>query len=61
MGLNVYTDYKYPTDEWHYHEKMISSIRTKEYDKGGKALMDQSDMLLELLDRHPGKQQEFKG
>ncbi len=55
IGLNVFTDYKYLTDVWHYHEKMVSAIRTNEYDKGHKALIEHTDMLSELLEHHPGK------
>lgn len=55
IGLNVFTDYKYLTDVWHYHEKMISAIKSKEYDKGYKALLEHTDMLSELLDLHPDK------
>ena len=55
IGLNVFTDYKYLTDVWHYHEKMISAIQSKEFDKGYKALVEHTDMLSELLEHHPGK------
>jgi DNA-binding FadR family transcriptional regulator len=55
IGLNVFTDYKYLTDVWHYHEKMVSAIESKEYDKGYKVLLEHTDMLSELLDHHPVK------
>ena len=55
IGLNVFTDYKYLTDVWHYHEKMVAAIKSKEYDKGYKALLEHTDMLSELLDLHPDK------
>jgi DNA-binding FadR family transcriptional regulator len=55
IGLNVFTDYKYLTDVWHYHEKMVLAIQSKEFDKGYKALMDHTDMLSELLEHHPAK------
>jgi DNA-binding FadR family transcriptional regulator len=55
IGLNVFTDYNYLTDVWHFHEKMVSSIKSKEYDKGHKALLEHTDMLSELLDHHPDK------
>lgn len=55
IGLNVFTDYKYLTDVWHYHEKMVLAIQSKEFDKGYKALVDHTDMLSELLEHHPAK------
>ena len=55
IGLNVFTDYQYLTDVWRYHEKMIKSIQSEEYDKGYRALLEHTDMLSELLELHPVK------
>ncbi len=55
IGLNVFTDYKYLTDVWHYHEKMVSAIQSREFDKGYRVLVDHTDMLSELLEHQPVK------
>ena len=55
IGLNVFTDYIYLKEVWQYHEKMVDSIRTEEYDEGYRALMEHADMLSERLDLRPIK------
>lgn len=53
IGLNVFTDYAYLNEVWQYHEKMVHSIRRKDYDAGYRALMEHADMLSELLVNRP--------
>lgn len=54
IGLNVFTDYNYLKDVWQYHEKMVDSIRLKDFDAGYRALIEHTDMLSELLNLQPG-------
>ena len=55
IGLNVFTDYNHLTEVWNFHEKMVNSIQSKNYDKGYKALSEHTDMLSEMLDLQPVK------
>ena len=45
VGLDVYTDLSYLEEVWDYHQKMIDSIRKKEFDAGYQNLLDHMNML----------------
>jgi DNA-binding FadR family transcriptional regulator len=49
VGLNVFTDYKYLTEVWTYHQKMVDSICTGNYDAGYTALAEHSDLINHLI------------
>lgn len=49
VGLNVFTDYKYLTGVWTYHQKMVDSICSGNFDAGYKALDEHSDLINQLL------------
>jgi DNA-binding FadR family transcriptional regulator len=53
IGLNVFTDYSYLKDVWSFHEKMVDSIRTKDFDSGYKYLLEHTDLLTDRLDNQP--------
>ena len=45
VGLDVYTDLSYLEEVWDYHQKMVDSIRNKEYDAGYQNLLAHMNML----------------
>jgi DNA-binding FadR family transcriptional regulator len=45
VGLAVYTDLSYLEEVWDYHQKMIDSIRNKEYDAGYQNMLAHMNML----------------
>jgi len=45
VGLAVYTDLSYLEEVWDYHQKMVDSIRKKEYDAGYQNMLDHMNML----------------
>jgi DNA-binding FadR family transcriptional regulator len=45
VGLDVYTDLSYLVQVWDYHQRMVDSIREKEYDAGYQNLLDHMDLL----------------
>jgi DNA-binding FadR family transcriptional regulator len=45
IGLNQYTDLDYLCQVWKYHQMMVDSICSGEYDTGYKALIDHMDLL----------------
>jgi DNA-binding FadR family transcriptional regulator len=45
VGLNVYADYEYLEEVWTYHQKMVDSIHSGEYQEGYKALTEHKDLL----------------
>jgi DNA-binding FadR family transcriptional regulator len=49
VGLNVFTDYKYLTEVWTYHQKMVDSICENDFDAGYKALAEHSDLINQLI------------
>jgi DNA-binding FadR family transcriptional regulator len=53
IGLNVFTDYNYLRSVWGYHEKMVTSICSGNFDPGYQALVEHSDLLADLLDHAP--------
>lgn len=55
IGLNVFTDYNYLREVWTYHQKMVDSICSGNYELGYQALVEHADMLADLLVHRPGK------
>jgi DNA-binding FadR family transcriptional regulator len=55
IGLNVFTDYAYLRTVWEYHEQMVASICSGDFETGYRALVEHADMLADLLDHRPGK------
>jgi DNA-binding FadR family transcriptional regulator len=49
IGLNVFTDYNYLREVWGYHQKMVDSICSGNYELGFEALTEHTD----LLDHRP--------
>lgn len=49
VGLNVFTDYKYLTEVWTYHQKMVDSICSGDFDAGYQALYEHSDLINQLI------------
>jgi DNA-binding FadR family transcriptional regulator len=49
IGLNVFTDYQYLQEVWQYHQQMVDSICSKDYDAGYKALLDHTDLIYHRL------------
>lgn len=49
VGLNFFTDYKYLTEVWTYHQKMVDAICEKDYDAGYNALAEHSDLINQLI------------
>lgn len=45
VGLNVYADYKYLQQVWHYHQDMVDAIAAGDYDRGYAALVEHKDLL----------------
>ncbi len=55
IGLNVFTDYAYLREVWEYHQRMVDSICSGDFEAGYRALVEHADMLADLLDHRPGK------
>jgi len=55
IGLNVFTDYAYLREVWDYHQRMVNSICSGDFEAGHRALVEHADMLADLLDHRPGK------
>lgn len=55
IGLNVFTDYAYLREVWEYHQRMVDSICSGDFESGYRALVEHADMLADLLDHRPGK------
>lgn len=49
VGLNFFTDYNYLTEVWQYHQKMVDSICTNDFDAGYAALTEHSDLIYQLI------------
>jgi DNA-binding FadR family transcriptional regulator len=45
VGLNVYTDYTYLQNVWHYHQIMVEAICSGDYDAGYQALLEHTDLI----------------
>ncbi len=53
IGLNVFTDYAYLREVWEYHQRMVDSICSGDFEAGYRALVEHADMLADLLDHRP--------
>jgi DNA-binding FadR family transcriptional regulator len=49
VGLNIFTDYRYLTEVWEYHQKMVDSICENDIEAGYKALSEHSDLLYQII------------
>jgi DNA-binding FadR family transcriptional regulator len=49
VGLNFFTDYKYLTDVWIYHQKMVDAICSNNIEAGFAALTEHSDLINQLI------------
>ena len=49
VGLNFFTDYKYLTEVWTYHQKMVEAICNGDFDAGYIALTEHSDLINQLI------------
>lgn len=45
VGLNFFTDYKYLTEVWQYHQSMVDSICSNDVEAGYKALREHTDLI----------------
>ena len=45
VGLNVYADYYYHQEVWTYHQRMVDSIISGDFETGYKALVEHKDLL----------------
>jgi DNA-binding FadR family transcriptional regulator len=46
VGLNLFTDYDYLEKVWAYHQRMVESICSGDFDDGYDALVEHKDLLL---------------
>jgi len=49
VGLNFFTDYKYLTEVWTYHQKMVDAICEDDIEAGFQALTDHTDLINQLI------------
>ena len=49
VGLNFFTDYKYLTEVWIYHQKMVEAICNGDFEAGYIALTEHSDLINQLI------------
>jgi DNA-binding FadR family transcriptional regulator len=45
VGLNLFAEYSYLEKVWNYHQLMVDSICTEEYESGYQALVEHKDLL----------------
>jgi DNA-binding FadR family transcriptional regulator len=45
VGLDVYADYGYLQEVWNYHQEMVDSVVSGDYEKGYKALIEHTGLL----------------
>jgi len=60
VGLAVYTDLSYLEEVWDYHQKMIDSIRNKEYDAGYQNMLAHMNMLYRRAQPKPAANPNFE-
>jgi len=58
VGLNVYTDLSYLQEVWDYHQKVVDSIRNKEYEAGYQNMLAHMNMLYRRA--KPAPKQNFE-
>jgi DNA-binding FadR family transcriptional regulator len=49
VGLNFFTDYKYLTEVWRFHQKMVDSICINDIEAGYQALTEHTDLIYQLI------------
>lgn len=49
VGLNFFTDYRYLTEVWKYHQAMIDAICANDIEGGYKALCEHTDLIHQLI------------
>jgi len=49
VGLNFFTDYKYLTEVWQYHQKMVDAICAGDAEAGYRALCEHTDLIHQLI------------
>jgi len=50
IGLNVFNDYSYLQEVWQYHQQMVDSICSRDYEAGYRALLAHADLLYQRPD-----------
>ncbi len=45
VGLDVYADYVYLQEVWNYHQEMVDSVLSGDYEKGYRALIEHTGLL----------------
>lgn len=49
VGLHFYTDLNYLEEVWQYHQRMVDSICSGNYDAGYQALIQHTDLIFQLM------------
>jgi DNA-binding FadR family transcriptional regulator len=49
VGLHFYTDLNYLEEVWQYHQRMVDSICSGDYDAGYLALTEHTDLIFQLM------------
>lgn len=49
VGLHFYTDLNYLEEVWQYHQRMVESICSGDYDAGYQALTEHTDLIFQLM------------
>jgi DNA-binding FadR family transcriptional regulator len=60
VGLALYTDLSYLEEVWDYHQKMVGSIRNKEYDAGYQNMLAHMNMLYRRATPKPPTNPNFE-
>ncbi|MFZ5881857.1 MAG: FadR/GntR family transcriptional regulator [Chloroflexota bacterium] len=49
VGLHFYTDFNYLEEVWQYHQKMVDSICSRDYEAGFNALTEHTDLIFQVM------------
>lgn len=49
VGLHFYTDLNYLEEVWQYHQRMVESICSGDFDAGYQALTEHTDLIFQLM------------
>ncbi len=49
VGLHFYTDLNYLEEVWQYHQRMVESICSGDYEAGYQALTEHTDLIFQLM------------
>jgi DNA-binding FadR family transcriptional regulator len=56
VGLALYADYRYLTEVWRYHERIVEAIEKDDLEGGHRALVEHTGLLSEMLEGiQPGR------